>query len=406
MQKALRHSAGGAAALAFFKLTGNADEAKRAIDRLMKYAAELERPSNLHLLVGVGRKLAKAWIADEEGFRASLPKGGADVVVQVAAMTHADRLHGLRAAAYFLDGPLRLESESFGDRILDGLEPFGFGGGWSAPDASSLERGAYLLHLRYEQKLKRFLDQKAERLPEKFEKATDAQKAILKRLWPRTAVVGAVPASIQEPEGVPANHPTVADYLEEGLAADRPPHSHVHTMKALEHEAVWKASPIVRRGFPFRRDGREGLEFLGAARDPRVFELALGAMDRDALSGFVELDRKQSGVYFCPPYVASDAVASASDVGNLTDGLDHGPDMLDYSISTKDSEYWEALMKAGIFVGTPGEQKIDPRVRAALVAIHAQIDPENLYDLNRKLTEFEAASNAINARFRRYVTKG
>lgn len=404
MQRALNHPAGAMSAAAFFKRKGSPDEARNAVERLMKFAAELERPGNLYLLVGVGRTLAERWGISEARFPRSLPASKFDVIVQVSAMTHADRLHGLRSAAYLLGQSFRLESESMGDRILDGLEPFGFGGGWHPSDTRSLSGGAFLLHLRYEQKLERFLEQKADELPAPFENATDRQKHVLKRLWPRAKVVGVVPASISEPDPHAAS--SVAHYLEVGLKQCPERTSHVATMKSLEQDPLWNESPLIRRGFSYRRDGREGLEFIGAAKDPIIFEKAFARMSDDAISRFVALERQASGLYFCPPWDESVARDSASDGSDLVDGLTHGPDMLDYSITTKDREYWDALMKVGIFVGTPGEQRIDPRVRSAIEAVHATLDPQNLHDLNGKLDAFERASNEVNARFRRYVTKG
>lgn len=63
------------------------------------------------------------------------------------------------------------------------------------------------------------------------------------------------------------------------------------------------ASELLRRGFPFRRAGTEGLVFVAAARSPSTFDRALDAMLGDARRWDRLLDYAEpvsGGIYFVP----------------------------------------------------------------------------------------------------------
>ncbi len=165
------------------------------------------------------------------------------MLIQVAAPKADARLHLLRIAQRTLEAFCFLDVELLGDRLSDGREAFGFKDGLRAPTHEEIIRDAvipegpaagasWLLYQRWLQDV------------EAFGRLREPRQADVIGLWPDGA----------EKEAAPHD----CHVLQQRLAAAR--------------------SPLVRRGFPYRVRGREGLCFLAASRTPASFAYALDAM--------------------------------------------------------------------------------------------------------------------------------
>lgn len=193
-----------------------------------------------------------------------------DVFLQIAAPDVECRLHLLRRAQRTLETFCWLDVELLGGRIGDGREAFGFKDGLRAPTHEEVVRDAvidegpargasWILYQRWHQDL------------EGFKRLREARQADVVGRWPDGA----------EKEGAPLD-------------------AHVRLQRAAA-----KGAPLVRRGFPFRAGGREGLCFVAASRSARHFETALDAMMEgegggpDALLPWVYT--REGGVYVAPP---------------------------------------------------------------------------------------------------------
>lgn len=201
------------------------------------------------------------------------PSTQAHVLLQLSAETRERLLWALRRAHAGFAGLLTCEEELLGGRIGDGREPFGFKDPLRAPTEEDVRRAgvvpsgplagaAWILYQRFQQDLERFA-----------------------RLRPREQehVVG------RTREGVEV----------ERLRAD----SHLSRTRVSWDKPT--APTFIRRGFPFRDNGEEGLAFIAASGDPLRFHRSLDALlgvdggPPDALLRYCEA--VGGGLYLAPP---------------------------------------------------------------------------------------------------------
>jgi len=214
---------------------------------------ELARPPRAELLVAVTPSLVRAEPAWT--FAAPFaPRTQAHVFLQASAHERAPLLVLLRAVGTRLEGLCDLDEELLGGKIGDGREPFGFRDSVKAPTADELahlvgDGGAtYLMYLRFEQHLERFAAQP---------------------VAAREAAMG------QRLDGSPAAAP------------------------GSHRERYLGTRELVRRGFPYRHRGSEGLAFVAASRGPDPLLGAWRHFGDDPLGRFVT--PLSSGLYVAPP---------------------------------------------------------------------------------------------------------
>lgn len=209
-------------------------------------------------------------VLPREGPGGHAPATQGDVLIQVSAPDEQSRLHLLRPAQRTLEAFCYLDVELLGGRLGDGREAFGFKDGLRAPTHEEIVRDAvisegpaqgasWILYQRWLQNV------------ERFERLRAPRQADVMGLWP---------------DGAEKN--------------DAPESSHV-----LLQRWAGGRRPLVRRGFPYRWRGREGLCFLAASRSPDSFVHALDAMlGRDAGGPDALLPYAtalEGGVYVAPP---------------------------------------------------------------------------------------------------------
>ncbi len=201
------------------------------------------------------------------------PSTQAHVLLQLSADTRERLLGALRRAQAVFAGLLTPEEELLGGRIGDGREPFGFKDSVRVPSDEDVRRTAvvpsgplagasWLLYVRFHQHLERFA-----------------------RLRPREQ---------EEVVGRTREGEEVARMRED---------SH------LARARVTGAGPahyLIRRGFPFRHAGEEGLAFVAASGDPLRFHRSLDALlgvdggPPDALLRYCAA--VGGGLYLAPPH--------------------------------------------------------------------------------------------------------
>lgn len=271
---------------------------------MLDFLEEEARRDGAHCLVALsvraleGHPAHAALVLEEPG--ATLPMRAAntvfpltqgDLLIQVAAPEFESGLRLLRKAQRTLETFCWLDVELLGGRIGDGREAFGFRDGLHVPSADEIRRDAmissgpaagasWLLYQRWVQDRERFL-----RLRE-----------------PRQAdIVGRWPDGEEKTGALPNAH----------VLLQRPGPGHLPRM--------------VRRGFPFRSAGREGLCFVAASRSVRELRAALeqmigdGQSSSDAMLPYVVA--VEGGVYVAPP--DSRWLAERADSGSHI--LQHGP---------------------------------------------------------------------------------
>jgi putative iron-dependent peroxidase len=212
--------------------------------------AEQSTREGLHLVLGLQPALlpeapARPALLPREGSTARFPSTQSHVLVQVSARERELLLVALRRVLALSRGVLSPQEEVLGGRIGEGREPFGFRDGLHRPTREQVRRTAlvpsgplagasWLLYLRFQQDLERF-----------------------GRLKPaaRARVVG------RTPDGEPV--------------IDAPAEAHVHRARA---SGAGDNQRFIRRGFPFRQGGEEGLAFVAASADPEEYPRALDAL--------------------------------------------------------------------------------------------------------------------------------
>lgn len=266
-QRALHHGAGLFSALVVKRAASNVsgDVFRSAIARLFDDSGPDRNP---HILIGVRPEVvgvAPVDLLPRQTEKLRFPSTQAHLLVQVAADSREQMLAALRRVDAITGHTARTEEELLGGRIGLGREPFGFRDGLIAPtseevDAVALVRqgplagAAWVLYLRFEQDLSRF---------------------------------AALSENAKE---------RVFGITREGQAKVAGAASHVSI--ARESSSRW---PLIRRGFPYRKDAVEGLAFVAVAADPENFRMALDAMLNapDPLLRYATA--VAGGLYLAPP---------------------------------------------------------------------------------------------------------
>lgn len=274
MQEALFHAPGTfAATQRWLELPGvDRRELRRTAARIHRATRGLD---GVQVLVALDPRLVAEQapeVLPRTGPGGSFPASRGVLFVQVGATTREGMLHALRRSSIECAGVVSLDEEVLGGRIGDGREPFGFRDGLATPTREEIERaariandgpfahGSWLIALRMQQELSRF-------------------SALRERA--QVDVIG------RTKDGA--------------LVPDAPRDAHVRHMKDAGAGELY---PFIRRGFPFRSSGSEGLVFIGAAARPESFTRALDAMvgvqgGSDALLRYVW--PVGAGFYWAPP---------------------------------------------------------------------------------------------------------
>ncbi len=278
-QEGLFHSPGlfSAAVLWRSRRTGALASLREAAGAL---STELASASGLHALLAFDAALvspaAHALPLSPPLPRASVhgrfPSTQAQALLQLAADSRERLLWALRRARAHFAAVLEPEEEVLGGRIGDGREPFGFRDGLRPPSREDVLRtavvasgplagAAWLLYLRFQQDLERFGRIKPH-----------AQALVMGRT----------------PEGEEVPHAPADAHLARARAPGAGPTTY-----------------LIRRGFPFRQGGEEGLVFLAASADPLRFHRSLDALlgadggPPDALLRYCTA--VGGGLYLAPP---------------------------------------------------------------------------------------------------------
>jgi putative iron-dependent peroxidase len=249
-QEGLFHSSGAYSALVILRLHRNEARAQlRPV--LSSLYTELSARERLKVVLGLEPVLvvpelhAAPLVLPREGATARLPSTQAQVLVQLAAEGREELLWALRRTTTLVSGVLTLQEELLGGRIGVGREAFGFRDGLLPPTREQVQRTAlvpegplqgasWLLYLRFQQDLARFA-----------------------RLSPG------------------AQERVVGRTHEGELLPSLPEDSHLARVRAA---GTWENTGFIRRGFPFRDKGEEGLAFLSAAATPSIYPRALDVL--------------------------------------------------------------------------------------------------------------------------------
>lgn len=395
LQEALRHAPGRATALMFFEPLEASSAGEQSASRLERQVSADARTDPLRRLLGLGEDVAKTRSgysvlialtgASSLGLELGVgqppgPWGKRPVLVQVGAPSPVGRLYLQRRVDAIMAPAFALREELQGERLAHGLEAFGFSDHDPAPaaprpDPDSLRGQCWLLYAKYSQRIGDFF-------------ANGAGK--------RAEVVGALPGFTAQFS--PSDQGAMAAAVAGGGAG--------HKASMRSHAPEWR--PIVRRGFPFRRDGQEGLAFLGACSEGVHLEAARKAAESDELlSKYSQL--LEHGYYYCPTPDQLRSLPSPSPSDSAR-ALDTGP-LVAYEVPPENLNYWALLLESGILDGPVGNMTIDPQVHAALKTAHAALAVKrpgsaSVQELDAALDAMLGASNGVNRSARVYITKG
>ncbi|QRK10781.1 Dyp-type peroxidase [Archangium violaceum] len=248
-QEGIFHSPGAFSGLAVLRLTRNA-----ALPQLREVVSsiheELSATQGLRMVLGLEPALlpespTQPALLPREGPTARFPSSQAHVLVQMSTCERELLLCALRRVLALSKGVLYLEEELLGGRIGVGREPFGFRDGLLKPTREQVRRTAivpsgplagasWLLYLRFQQDLDLFNHLR-----------TQAQERVVGRT------------------------------REGELVVDAPAEAHILRARA---SGAGENQLLIRRGFPFRHGGEEGLAFLAASADPDGYRRALDAL--------------------------------------------------------------------------------------------------------------------------------
>jgi putative iron-dependent peroxidase len=276
-QEGLFHSPGTFSGLAALRLSRNVDLAQLR-DVLSALHAELGEAPDVYGVLGVEPSLvpearpAAPALLPREGPTARFPSTQAQVLVQLSAGERERLLWALRRTLDLSRGVLVLQEEVLGGRIGEGRDAFGFRDGLLSPTREQVRRTAivasgplagasWLLYLRFQQDLERF-----------------------GRLKPR------------------AQERVVGRTRDGALVPEPPEEAHIVRARAA---GAGENQLLIRRGFPFRHGGEEGLAFVAATAEPgsypRSLDRLLGNAGQppDALLRYVTA--VGGGLYLAPP---------------------------------------------------------------------------------------------------------
>ena len=275
-QEGLFHSPGAFSGVVVLRLSRNV-----ALPQLREVVsaihAELSTAEGLNTVLGLQPTLVHgapehSALLPREGPTARFPSTQAHVLVQVSAEGRELLLWALRRVRALSQAVLYLEEEVLGGRIGEGRDAFGFRDGLLRPSPEQVRRTAlvpsgplagasWLLYLRFQQDLERF-----------------------GRLKPV------------------AQERVVGRTREGQLVMDPPPEAHIHRARAA---GAGENQLLIRRGFPFRHLGEEGLAFIAASADPGYYARSLDALlghqggPPDALLRYATA--VGGGLYLAPP---------------------------------------------------------------------------------------------------------
>jgi len=276
-QEGLFHSPGAFSAIAVLRL---ARDVARSVLRevVSSLHAELGPVEGLNTVLGLEPTLLPEAaplappLLPREGPTARFPSTQSQVLLQVSASHREPLLWALRRTLALSKGVLVLEEELLGGRIGEGRDAFGFRDGLMRPTREQVHRTAivstgplagasWLLYLRFQQDLERF---------------------------------GRLKPGAQE---------RVVGRTREGeLVLDPPAEAHIHRARAA---GAGENQLLIRRGFPFRHLGEEGLAFLSASAEPGYYARSLDALlgsrggPPDALLRYATA--VGGGLYLAPP---------------------------------------------------------------------------------------------------------
>ncbi|QRN97185.1 Dyp-type peroxidase [Archangium violaceum] len=276
-QEGLFHSPGAFSGIAVLRLSRN-----MALPQLRQVVssihAELSAASGLHVVLGLEASLlreappAPPALLPRRGPTARFPSSQSHVLVQVSAEERERLLWSLRRVLALSQAVLSLEEEVLGGRIGVGRDAFGFRDGLLLPTPEQVRRTAlipsgpmagasWLLYLRFQQDLDLFSHLKPQ-----------AQERVVGRTHDGELVV------------------------------DAPAEAHILRARAA---GAGENQLLIRRGFPFRHRGEEGLVFVAAAADPDAYRrsldalLGVGGQTPDALLRYATA--VGGGLYLAPP---------------------------------------------------------------------------------------------------------
>jgi putative iron-dependent peroxidase len=275
-QEGLFHSPGAFSGISILRLLRDV-ALPQLRDVVSSLHHELSTTRGLHTVLGLQPALLPGAppppaLLPREGPTARFPSSQSHVLVQVSAGNRELLLGSLRRVLALSKGVLSLEEELLGGRIGEGREAFGFRDGLVKPTREQVKRTAlvpsgplagasWLLYLRFHQDLERFA-----RLKER------AQANVVGRT------------------------------REGELVVDPPAEAHILRARAA---GAADSSLLIRRGFPFRHGGEEGLAFVAASADPAHYQRSLdallgaGGQTPDALLRYATA--VGGGLYLAPP---------------------------------------------------------------------------------------------------------
>jgi hypothetical protein len=173
---------------------------------------------------------------------------------------------------------------------------------------------------------------------------------------------------------------------------------------------------FVRRGFPYREKGEEGLCFLALAAAPERFGEAFDAMTTgpggaDALLAYLEA--RAGGLYFVPPSAEwlAPGVVEPVELPPAAKDLERKAPLILAEMTPAGLEYAMTARKLGAFKGTLGNESIASDLRPIVDAVNWLIAQQNAgnsptaYEALRELlAKALAQANAVNQEAGEYIT--
>jgi deferrochelatase/peroxidase EfeB len=354
--------------------------------------AFFDKPSGfdfLYVLVAVSEKTVEGKLPARPSAAAAITSigdgrfrlGDASVFVQISAQSDVHRLYAMRVVAEILGPVLGSCQEIVGARLLNGQETFGFPdaqpgtGNYAKAAATALpQEGSWLFFQRFRQNAQKFFRRNETPLA-------------------RGLVLGIAPT------GPAALRAAVA----QELTGSAPKNSHVPLMKAAK-------APLIRRGFPCRYNGEEGLAFIGVTGTLETIPMLLKLMNDtpDSLLQYVE--SKDGGLFYCPPnaeWLTEEHPPPFEPV--TTAPLSHSGHLISYDTTTAFYRYMLLLKAHGLFDIAERPTAISDGARAPMDALYGALarGDKALSD-QMKVAEQEALKQAasVNAGYDVYITFG